>query len=176
MKRSLLIRLNGLSRLNSFVGSAIGLLVRRFEFRRTFDIVLFPQLFPGFGVCLIPILEPEVDIHCPDKAEAERLLEAEIHEHLEGLDADRPIMLKLTIPDEDNLYADLIAHPKVLRVVALSGGYTRADANERLARNHGMVASFSRALVEDISAQQSDSEFNNTLDASIESIYQASNT
>lgn len=125
---------------------------------------------------LIPILEPEVDIHCPDKAEAEALLKAEILAHLERLDADRPIMLKLTIPDEDNLYADVIAHPKVLRVVALSGGYTRADANQRLARNHGMVASFSRALVEDLSAQQSDAEFNRTLDASIESIHQASNT
>jgi fructose-bisphosphate aldolase class I len=125
---------------------------------------------------LIPILEPEVDIHCPDKAGAEALLKAEILAHLEKLDAGRPIMLKLTIPDVDDLYADLIAHPKVLRVVALSGGYTRADANQRLARNHGMVASFSRALVEDLSAQQSDAEFNRTLDASIESIFQASNT
>ena len=125
---------------------------------------------------LIPILEPEVDIHAPDKPEAEDLLEARILEHLEAFDSDRPIMLKLTIPAKDNLYADLIAHPKVLRVVALSGGYSRADANERLARNNGMVASFSRALVEDISAQQSDEEFNKTMDASIQSIYEASNT
>ena len=125
---------------------------------------------------LIPILEPEVDIHAPDKAEAEGLLKAGIIEHLEAFDSERPIMLKLTIPAKDNLYADLIAHPKVLRVVALSGGYSRADANERLARNHGMVASFSRALVEDISAQRSDEEFNRTMDASIQSIYEASNT
>jgi fructose-bisphosphate aldolase class I len=125
---------------------------------------------------LIPILEPEVDIHAPDKAEAEDILKARILEHLEKLDSDRPIMLKLTIPAKENLYADLIAHPKVLRVVALSGGYTRADANERLARNNGMVASFSRALVEDISAEQSEEEFNKTLDASIQSILEASNT
>ena len=125
---------------------------------------------------LIPILEPEVDIHAPDKAEAEDILEPRILEHLEKLDSDRPIMLKLTIPAKDNLYRDLIAHPKVLRVVALSGGYSRADANERLARNNGMVASFSRALVEDISAQQSDDEFNKALDEAIQSIYEASNT
>jgi fructose-bisphosphate aldolase class I len=128
------------------------------------------------GAGLIPILEPEVDIHAPDKAEAEDILEPRILEHLEKLDSDRPIMLKLTIPTKDNLYADLIAHPKVLRVVALSGGYSRADANERLARNNGMVASFSRALVEDISAQQSDDEFNKALDEAIQSIYEASNT
>jgi fructose-bisphosphate aldolase class I len=125
---------------------------------------------------LIPILEPEVDIHAPDKAEAEDILEPRILEHLEKLDSDRPIMLKLTIPAKDNLYRDLIAHPKVLRVVALSGGYSRANANERLARNNGMVASFSRALVEDISAQQSDDEFNKALDEAIQSIYEASNT
>jgi fructose-bisphosphate aldolase class I len=125
---------------------------------------------------LIPILEPEVDIHAPDKAEAEDILKTRILEHLEKLDSDRPIMLKLTIPAKDNLYRDLIAHPKVLRVVALSGGYSRADANQRLARNNGMVASFSRALVEDISAQQSDEAFNKTLDDAIQSIYEASNT
>jgi fructose-bisphosphate aldolase class I len=125
---------------------------------------------------LIPILEPEVDIHAPDKADAEDILKAEILQHLDKLDADRPIMLKLTIPTNDNLYADLIAHPKVLRVVALSGGYSRKDANERLARNNGMVASFSRALVEDISAQQSEDDFNSMLDESIDSIYKASNT
>ena len=128
------------------------------------------------GAGLIPILEPEVDIHAPDKAEAEDILEPRILEHLEKLDSDRPIMLKLTIPAKDNLYRDLIAHPKVLRVVALSGGYSRADANERLARNNGMVASFSRALVEDISAQQSDDEFNKALNEAIQSIYEASNT
>jgi fructose-bisphosphate aldolase class I len=125
---------------------------------------------------LIPILEPEVDILAPDKAEAEDILKAGILEHLEKLDSDRMIMLKLTIPAKDNLYADLITHPKVMRVVALSGGYSRADANQRLARNNGMIASFSRALVEDISAQQSDDEFNKTLDDAIQSIYEASNT
>jgi fructose-bisphosphate aldolase class I len=125
---------------------------------------------------LIPILEPEVDILAPDKAEAEDILKAGILEHLEKLDSDRMIMLKLTIPAKDNVYADLITHPKVMRVVALSGGYSRADANQRLARNNGMIASFSRALVEDISAQQSDDEFNKTLDDAIQSIYEASNT
>lgn len=125
---------------------------------------------------LMPILEPEVDIHCPDKAEAETYLKAGILEHLGALPANRQIMLKLTLPDVDDFYADLIAHPKVLKVVALSGGYTRDDANQRLERNHGMVASFSRALVEGLSAGQSDPEFNKALDASIESIFRASCT
>jgi fructose-bisphosphate aldolase class I len=125
---------------------------------------------------LMPILEPEVDIHCPDKAEAEEHLKAGILKHLDSLGAEQQVMLKLTIPDVDDFYADCITHPKILKVVALSGGYTRDDANERLARNHGMVASFSRALVEGLSAQQSDEEFNRMLDESIESIYQASST
>ena len=125
---------------------------------------------------LVPILEPEVDIHCPDKAAAEKLLRAGIIEHLDTLDSDQQVMLKLTLPDEDDFYADCIAHPVVLKVVALSGGYTRADANERLARNHGMVASFSRALVEGLRVDQSDEEFNEALNASIESIFQASRT
>jgi fructose-bisphosphate aldolase class I len=125
---------------------------------------------------LVPILEPEVDIHCPDKAEAEKLLKAEILKHLESIPAGEQIMLKLTIPTVDNFYADLIAHPKVLKVVALSGGYSRDDANERLTRNHGMVASFSRALVEGLSAQQSDDEFNRALDDSVGSIFEASGT
>lgn len=125
---------------------------------------------------LMPILEPEVDIHCPDKAEAEALLHAGILEHLEALGPEQQIMLKLTLPDQDNLYADCIAHPKVLKIVALSGGYTRDDANQRLARNNGMVASFSRALVEGLTAQMSDTEFDSALDASIESIFQASST
>jgi fructose-bisphosphate aldolase class I len=125
---------------------------------------------------LMPILEPEVDIHCPDKAEAEEHLRAAILNHLDSVGSDRQVMLKLTIPEVDDFYADCISHPRILKVVALSGGYTRDDANERLARNHDMVASFSRALVEGLSAQQSDEEFNRMLDQSIENIYQASST
>jgi fructose-bisphosphate aldolase, class I len=125
---------------------------------------------------LIPILEPEVDIHCTGKAEAEKLLEAEILKHLESIPDGEQVMLKLTIPTVDDFYADLIAHPKVLKVVALSGGYSRDDANERLARNHDMVASFSRALVEGLSAQQSDAEFDAALGESIDSIFRASCT
>jgi fructose-bisphosphate aldolase class I len=125
---------------------------------------------------LVPIVEPEVDIHCPDKAEAEELLKAAILEELHGLPVGQLLMLKLTLPDKDDLYAEFVSHPKVVRVVALSGGYTREEANERLRRNHGVVASFSRALVEGLSAQLSDAEFNAVLDASIRSIFEASNT
>jgi fructose-bisphosphate aldolase, class I len=125
---------------------------------------------------LVPIIEPEVDIKCPDKAEAEDLLKSEILKQLDGLGADSRVMLKLTLPEKDDLYAECIDHPKVLRVVALSGGYSREEANARLARQHNMVASFSRALVEGLSAQQSDEDFDKMLDASIESIYQASIT
>jgi fructose-bisphosphate aldolase class I len=125
---------------------------------------------------LVPIIEPEVDIHCPDKAAAEDLLKAELIKQLDALPEGEMVMLKLTLPEQDNLYADCIEHPRVLKVVALSGGYSRDEANERLARQHGMVASFSRALTEGLSAQQSDEEFNAMLDASIESIYQASKT
>jgi fructose-bisphosphate aldolase class I len=125
---------------------------------------------------LIPIVEPEVDIHCPDKAEAEALLKAAILAELDALPRGDLVMLKLTLPEKDNLYAECIAHPNVVRVVALSGGYTRAEANERLRRNHGIVASFSRALVEGLSVGQSDAEYNSRLDASIESIFEASNT
>ena len=125
---------------------------------------------------LVPIVEPEVDIHCPEKARAEELLKATILEALDGLPAGRLVMLKLTLPDKDDLYADLVAHPKVVRVVALSGGYSREEGNARLRRNHGVVASFSRALVEGLSAQQSDAEYNALLDASIESIFEASIT
>jgi fructose-bisphosphate aldolase class I len=125
---------------------------------------------------LIPIIEPEVDIKAPDKEGAEDLLKAAILKELEALKPDQRVMLKLTIPSRDDLYADLIRHPKVLRVVALSGGYSREEANARLARNHGMTASFSRALSEGLTAQQSDEEFNRALDASIESIYRASIT
>ncbi len=125
---------------------------------------------------LVPIIEPEVDIHCPDKAKAEDLLKAAIMAELDALPEGEMVMLKLTLPEQDNLYADCIAHPRVLKVVALSGGYARDEANERLARQHNMVASFSRALTEGLSAQQSDEDFDATLDASIESIYQASKT
>ena len=125
---------------------------------------------------LVPIIEPEVDIHCPDKAAAEDILHAEIMRHLDGLNADELVMLKLTLPEKDGLYADCIAHSNVARVVALSGGYSREEANDRLSRQHGMVASFSRALSEGLSAQQSDDEFDATLDASIASIAAASAT
>ncbi len=125
---------------------------------------------------LVPIIEPEVDIKAPDKTEAEDILKAEITKQLNALSPDQKVMLKLTIPSKDNLYADLMAHPNVLKVVALSGGYSREEANARLARNNGMVASFSRALAEGLTAQMSDDQFNRALDASIESIYQASKT
>ena len=125
---------------------------------------------------LVPIIEPEVDIHCPDKAGAEALLKAAILEGLAGLPANQPVMLKLTLPDKDDFYADLVKHPRVLKVVALSGGYSRDDADARLRRNHGVVASFSRALVEGLSAQQADGEFDGLLDSIIQGIYEASNT
>ncbi len=125
---------------------------------------------------LVPIIEPEVDIKTPNKAGAEELLKAAIVKELDALQPDQKVMLKLTIPDEDNFYADLIKHKNVLRVVALSGGYSRDDANKRLARNNGMTASFSRALAEGLTAQQSDKDFDSALDASVESIYNASIT
>jgi fructose-bisphosphate aldolase class I len=125
---------------------------------------------------LVPIIEPEVDIKCPDKAKAEALLKAEIMAQLDSLPEGQLVMLKLTLPEVDNLYADCIAHPRVLKVVALSGGYSRDEANERLARQHRMVASFSRALTEGLTAQQTDAEFNAALDTAIEGIYQASKT
>ena len=125
---------------------------------------------------LVPIVEPEVDIHCPDKGEAETLLKAAILEELHALPVGQLVMLKLTLPDKDDLYAEFVKHPKVVRVVALSGGYTREEGNERLRKNHGVVASFSRALVEGLSAQQSVVEFNAMLGASIRSIFEASNT
>lgn len=125
---------------------------------------------------LVPIIEPEVDIHCPEKGKAEELLKAGIREKLDGLSVGQLVMLKLTLPEQDDFYAEFVRHPKIVRVVALSGGYTRDEANERLRRNHGVVASFSRALVEGLTAQQSDAEFNAMLDASIESIFEASKT
>jgi fructose-bisphosphate aldolase class I len=125
---------------------------------------------------LMPIVEPEIDIHCPEKAKAEGLLKAAILEKLNQLPQGHMVMLKLTLPELDNFYADFVKHAKVLRVVALSGGYSRDEANKRLRRNHGVVASFSRALAEGLSAQQSDAEFNATLDKSIQSIFEASKT
>jgi fructose-bisphosphate aldolase, class I len=131
---------------------------------------------PIIAAGLVPIIEPEVDIHCPEKAKAEELLKEAILGELDGLSAGELVMLKLTLPEKDDLYAECVRHPKVVRVVALSGGYTREEGNKRLRRNHGVVASFSRALVEGLSAQQSDAEFNALLDASIQSIFEASNT
>ncbi len=125
---------------------------------------------------LVPIIEPEIDIHSPQKAEAEILLKAAILAQLEQLEVDDLVMLKLTLPEQDGFYRELVEHPKVLRVVALSGGYTRDDANARLARNRGVVASFSRALTEGLSAAQSDLEFDAALDESVQSIYDASIT
>jgi fructose-bisphosphate aldolase class I len=123
---------------------------------------------------LMPIIEPEVDIHCPDKAGAERLLKVALRERLDKLPADQAVMLKLTLPEQDGFYSELVEHSKVLKVVALSGGYSREEANARLRRNHGIVASFSRALVEGLTAQQSDTEFDAALDATIQGIFEAS--
>ena len=123
---------------------------------------------------LIPIIEPEVDIHSTQKAQAEVLLKAALLEELRVQPTDQPIILKLTLPEIDGFYSELVSHPSVLRVVALSGGYSRADANARLARNHGVIASFSRALTEGLSAQQSDAQFNAAIDSAIADIYDAS--
>lgn len=125
---------------------------------------------------LVPIIEPEVDIHSPEKSRAEDLLKASILRQLGAQPASAPVMLKLTLPDADGFYADLVAHPSVLRVVALSGGYSRDEANARLSRNAGLIASFSRALTEGLSAGQSDAEFDAALDAAIAGIYAASLT
>jgi fructose-bisphosphate aldolase class I len=125
---------------------------------------------------LVPIIEPEVDIKSPTKVECEQILKAELKKQLDALPAGKKVMLKLTLPSQDDFYKDLIAHKNVLRVVALSGGYTRDDANKKLARNHGMIASFSRALTEGLSAQQSPAEFDKALDASIQSMFEASKT
>jgi fructose-bisphosphate aldolase class I len=128
------------------------------------------------GAGLMPIIEPEVDIHCPDKAQAEALLKAALQQALGTLPAGRQVMLKLTLPSADGFYAELTRDPRVLKVVALSGGYSRAEGNARLARNPGVVASFSRALVEGLSAQQSDAAFDAALDEAIQGIYEASLT
>ena len=123
---------------------------------------------------LVPIIEPEVDINSPTKAEAEVILKKALLAELDRQPADQPVMLKLTLPNIDGFYDELVAHKSVLRVVALSGGYTRVDANAKLSRNKGIIASFSRALTEGLSAKQSDAEFNSALGASIQSIYDAS--
>ncbi|MEY2421270.1 MAG: fructose-bisphosphate aldolase, class [Acidimicrobiaceae bacterium] len=125
---------------------------------------------------LMPIIEPEVDINSPEKQQAEVLLKDALERHLDTLADDQQVMFKLTLPSEDGFYTGLVQHPKVLRVVALSGGYSRDDANAKLARNPGVIASFSRALTEGLTAQMSDAEFDEVLDASIKSIYEASLT
>lgn len=128
------------------------------------------------GAGLVPIIEPEVDINSAEKAAAEELLRAGILRQLDGVTGDQQVMLKLTLPEEDDFYSELVEHPKVLRVVALSGGYPRDEANEKLTRNHGVIASFSRALTDGLTAQQTDAEFDAMLDDTIESIYTASKT
>jgi fructose-bisphosphate aldolase class I len=125
---------------------------------------------------LVPIIEPEVDIHSATKSECEVILKKAILAELDRQSPDQPVMLKLTLPNIDNFYSELVSHPAVLKVVALSGGYSREDANAKLSRNKGVIASFSRALTEGLSAQQSDDEFNAMLDATIEEIHRASIT
>lgn len=135
------------------------------------------QFHYGKEICragLVPILEPEVDIHCPDKAQAEELMKELVLDHLKALATEEKVMFKFTIPTVEGFYSDVMADPHVVRVVALSGGYSRQQSNELLARNPGLVASFSRALTEGLTAQQSDQEFNDALGASIKSIYDAS--
>lgn len=137
------------------------------------------QFEVGRQICaagLVPIIEPEVDIHCPEKSRAESFLRDALLSELNGLNSDEQVMLKLTLPEEDNFYSQCVNHANIVRVVALSGGYSREEANARLSRNAGVIASFSRALAEGLAAQQSDDEFNTTIGSSIESIYQASIT
>lgn len=141
--------------------------------------IVAQQFEVGRQICdagLVPIIEPEVDIHCPDKAAAEAILQSALIDELNQLGAEQLVMLKLTLPEDDNLYKDAIEHANVVRVVALSGGYSREEANDRLGRNHNMVASFSRALSEGLQAKQSDDEFNAMLDTSIDAICEASRT
>jgi fructose-bisphosphate aldolase class I len=125
---------------------------------------------------LVPIIEPEVDINSAEKAEAEAILKAEIIKQLDALDEGQEVMLKLTLPEAADFYSECVKHPRVLKVVALSGGYSRDDANQKLSENHGMIASFSRALTQGVSFQQTDDEFNATLNEAIQGIYDASNT
>ena len=143
------------------------------------DAVVNQQLEVGRQILdagLVPIIEPEIDIHSPEKAVAEALLKTALLAQLDGLSGDQRVMLKLTLPEEDGFYQELVDHSQVVRVVALSGGYTREEANARLSRNKGVVASFSRALTEGLSHDQSDEEFDAALDAAIASIYEASAT
>ena len=125
---------------------------------------------------LVPIIEPEIDIHSPEKEQAEALLKDAMLAHLDALEPEQKVMLKLTLPERENFYAECVNHPNVLKVAALSGGYTREEANARMTRNNGVIASFSRALTEGLTAQQTDDEFDTMLDASIASIYEASKT
>ncbi|MFM9171222.1 MAG: fructose bisphosphate aldolase, partial [Acidimicrobiaceae bacterium] len=124
---------------------------------------------------LVPIIEPEVDIKSPEKSAAEVILKAEILGQLNSLNGDQNVMLKLTLPNETGFFGELVKHPRVIRVVALSGGYSREEANKQLAKNPGVIASFSRALTEGLSAKQTESQFNGALDAAIQSIFEASN-
>ncbi|MFM8902465.1 MAG: class I fructose-bisphosphate aldolase, partial [Actinomycetota bacterium] len=128
------------------------------------------------GAGLVPIIEPEVDIKSPEKSAAEALLKAEILRQLNSLNGDQNVMLKLTLPNQTGFFSELVKHPRIVRVVALSGGYSREDANKQLAKNPGVIASFSRALTEGLSAKQTESQFNGALDAAIQSIFDASNT
>ena len=128
------------------------------------------------GAGLVPIIEPEIDIHSPEKEQAEALLKDAMLAQIDALGPDQKVMLKLTLPEQENFYAECVHHPNVLRVAALSGGYSREEANARMARNHGVIASFSRALTEGLTAQQTDDEFNAMLDSSIASIFEASKT
>ena len=128
------------------------------------------------GAGLVPIIEPEIDIHSPEKEQAEVLLKEALLSHLDGLAPDQKVMLKLTLPERENFYGACVKHPNVLKVAALSGGYTREEANARMARNNGVIASFSRALTEGLTAQQTDGEFDAMLDSSIASIFEASKT
>jgi len=141
--------------------------------------VVDQQFEIGKRICahgLVPIIEPEVDIHSPEKAQAEEMLKAAMLDHLNGLGADEKVMLKLTLPEADNFYKECIDHANVVRVVALSGGYSREEANNRLSRNQGMIASFSRALSEGLNAGQSEEEFNAMLNNSVQTIFDASRT
>ena len=143
------------------------------------DAVVAQQFAVGRQILaagLVPIIEPEVDINSATKKEAEVLLKAALLAELNAQPADQPVMLKLTLPEVDDFYQELVNHPSVLRVVALSGGYSREESNQRLSRNHGVIASFSRALTEGLSAKQSEAEFNATLDSTIQGIFDASRT
>jgi fructose-bisphosphate aldolase class I len=143
------------------------------------DAVVAQQFAVGRQILaagLVPIIEPEVDITSSTKKEAEVLLKAALLVELNAQPADQPVMLKLTLPEVDDFYQELVKHPSVLRVVALSGGYSREESNQRLSRNHGVIASFSRALTEGLSAKQSEAEFNATLDSTIQGIFDASRT